>query len=151
MSAVTILTPRMEVIAKIAKEKLPDYLAERSLIAKRHTSRATLVAYDTDLERTINAVGTTVEAIVIRDLRSGENVKQLIKDKLTTGKVVVIEPSKRMFANYFTVQGFCDSMTAIGAELPEAEVLVPAGCYGSRLLFALRLGSTDRHVRAIDE
>src|SRR5262249_4497873 len=103
------------------------------------TVSGTLVAYNADLEAAIDSLGKSDAQVIIRQLRDDEDLKQLIKVNLAARKIVIIEPSKRMFAEYFTVQGFCDAMTAIGEELSEAKVFIPAGCYGSRHLFALRL------------
>ena len=50
----------------------------------------------------------------------------------------MIEPAKELLAEFFTISGFIETMNRLFSDSLEAEIIIPAGCYGKRILFGLR-------------
>lgn len=82
-------------------------------------------------------------ATKVRGFRTLDSLAKDFAIAVREGKTVVFEPSLQHTRHFFNASGFISAMHSLVDNLPPIDEIIPAGAYGSRLVFAFRSRSTS--------
>ena len=76
--------------------------------------------------------------IVVKAFTSIPRLVAELSSALENGGDVMFSPGHRSMRHFFNASGFISAMGTVAKQLPDADVVVPAGVYGGRWLVVFR-------------
>jgi hypothetical protein len=137
MKMLKILTPQLELLENLPQEALPDFLSARGLASRRNNRSDSIVVFDSNIESMLaNTVDRKIA--VIRKYRDNYQLLEDIRKNLSESDRVIFAPKMSSMRHFYSTRGFIHQMNTFREKIPNSEIIIPAGLYGTSHLFGLQ-------------
>lgn len=132
---IQVYNPQRKLLGEVAVGELAGWVARRGLVVGEQRDRFAVV-YPPEHASILDQFNRR-QIAVIRSVRDDATLQERIQTRLSSCDRVVFYPKRELLRHFFNAAGFIHMMTQLIEELPEAEVILPAGTYEGKLLFGV--------------